>query len=124
MPKKKPAKQSRTAKKPDPLQALTKRVRALEQHLPEYDALAKQVAERMAASIGRHEAAEANDHPVPDPTIKHARVLAAELLQEDYQRLRGVRLETVRQSLGMSRRPWRDLLPRWLTRLLDRWWGL
>jgi len=50
--------------------------------------------------------------------------LASEMLQEDVYRLRGERLATVRRSLGLSRRPWRDLLPRWLERLLDRCGGL
>lgn len=127
MAKKKPGKPT------DPLQALAKRVRALEEaNRVRSDLEAKAARAMNAASadaiadVGIKRLERAMQVPVlpTPPRLSAGDVLAKELLQQDYQRLRGERLATVRQSLGLSRRPWRDLLPRWLHRLLDRCGGL
>ena len=127
------AKKNPKAKKPvDPIAKLAGRVTALERKEAERAALAATVVSSMKAGITAGEQQPAiNVEPsiatrlaAVEERAGYARRFSAELLQEDFQRLRGERLATVRQSLGLSRRPWRDLLPRWLHRLLDRCGGL
>ncbi|WP_202842031.1 hypothetical protein [Luteimonas saliphila] len=119
----------------DPLAKLTARVAELERREADRRKLAAQVVRSMETAVNSRPNApnapsvssDDDDMPrpaTPEQSAKRAGRLAAELLQEDYMRLRGVRRETVRKSLGMSRRPWRDLLPRWVVRLLDRCGGL
>lgn len=133
MTPRKTAKKIRAGKQADPLQALAGRVRALETDvakLKETSAQGRPPTSNFDLDLSRlvERLSEQPDIPVIGVTAaappRRAERLATELLQEDYQRLRGDRLAKVRQSLGLSRRPWRDLLPRWLHRLLDRCGGL
>lgn len=133
MTPKKTAKRMRAGKQADPLQALARRVRALEREVaelkqtsaPKYSVTSNLDLSRLVECLSELPDIQAIGVPADAPPApRRAERLAAELLQEDYQRLRGDRRAKVRQSLGLSRRPWRDLLPRWLHRLLDRCGGL
>lgn len=110
MPTKPTKKRAKTAA--DPIAKLAARVATLERR----EAERRELAVLVAKSMQTPPAAPAQNAPP-----RRAEQLAAELLQEEYQRLRGERLATVRKSLGMGARPLRDLLPRWMVWLLARW---